>query len=198
VHRLPAGDRTRNVGFYTALGWTIAGYPDAALLGATFRSHVRRRQTAQRIGTMTMLAVVAGPRAARYRPVALRCTATNVAMRLDTDHWKCRGWTRPRAPQSARPAEWLLARRVGTGESVSAPLSKAGRASPAHGLRSLRPGAGALPPHRMRPPADIASAVRLAAESGDGRAPGLPLPLGGRAGRRCRASVSDRPRRQEG
>jgi hypothetical protein len=60
VHPLPSADHTGNVGFYAVVGWVIAGYLGATLLGAAFGAHVGRRQTLLRISTLMVLAVIVG------------------------------------------------------------------------------------------------------------------------------------------
>jgi hypothetical protein len=60
VHRLAPGDPSGAVGFYAVTGWVIAGYLGAVLLGAVFGPLPQRRQMAARMGTLTVIALLAG------------------------------------------------------------------------------------------------------------------------------------------
>jgi hypothetical protein len=60
VHTLPAGDARGLVGFYTAVGWVVAGYLGAAFLGIIFGTRPGRLHTVWRLGGIAVLGLIAG------------------------------------------------------------------------------------------------------------------------------------------
>jgi hypothetical protein len=60
VHPLPAADGRGLVGFYTAVGWIVAGYLGATFIGIVFGTRPSVRRTAWRIGGLAILAAVVG------------------------------------------------------------------------------------------------------------------------------------------
>jgi hypothetical protein len=60
VHPLPASDSRGLVGFYTVVGWAIAGYLGATLLGLVFGTDPDRRRTGWRFGALAVLGVIVG------------------------------------------------------------------------------------------------------------------------------------------
>ena len=60
VHPLPASDTRGLVGFYTVVGWAIAGYLGATLFGLTFGTGPSRRRTVGRLGALTVLGLIVG------------------------------------------------------------------------------------------------------------------------------------------
>jgi hypothetical protein len=60
VHPLPASDGRGLVGFYTAIGWVVAGYLGATLLGLAFGPSTARRDVAWRIAAIGVLGLVMG------------------------------------------------------------------------------------------------------------------------------------------
>jgi hypothetical protein len=60
VHPLPDTDTRGLVGFYTVIGWAIAGYLGATLFGLTFGTSPSRRRTAWRLGALSILGLLVG------------------------------------------------------------------------------------------------------------------------------------------
>lgn len=60
VHPLPAGDARGLVGFYTAVGWVVAGYLGATFLGIIFGTQPGRRHTVWRLGGVAVLGLIVG------------------------------------------------------------------------------------------------------------------------------------------
>jgi hypothetical protein len=60
VHPLPEADARGLVGFYTAVGWIVAGYLGATFIGLVFGTRPSVRRTTWRIGGLLALAVVVG------------------------------------------------------------------------------------------------------------------------------------------
>jgi hypothetical protein len=60
VHPLPDADARGLVGFYTAVGWIVAGYLGATFLGIVFGTRPSRLRTAWRLSGILALAVVVG------------------------------------------------------------------------------------------------------------------------------------------
>ena len=60
VHPLPSADGRGLVGFYTAVGWIVAGYLGATFVGLTFGTRPSLRRTVWRIGGLAGLAAVVG------------------------------------------------------------------------------------------------------------------------------------------
>lgn len=60
VHPLPEADSRGLVGFYTVVGWVVAGYLGATFLGLIFGTQPGRRHTAWRLGAVGVLAVLTG------------------------------------------------------------------------------------------------------------------------------------------
>ena len=60
VHPLPDSDTRGLVGFYTVIGWAIAGYLGATLFGLTFGTSPDRRRTAWRLGALVVLGLIVG------------------------------------------------------------------------------------------------------------------------------------------
>jgi hypothetical protein len=60
VHRLPDADARGLVGFYTAVGWIVAGYLGATFLGIVFGTRPSLRRTVWRLGGLAALAAVVG------------------------------------------------------------------------------------------------------------------------------------------
>jgi hypothetical protein len=60
VHPLPRSDSRGLVGFYTAVGWAIAGYLGATLFGLTFGTSPDRRRTSWRLGALSILGLIVG------------------------------------------------------------------------------------------------------------------------------------------
>jgi hypothetical protein len=60
VHPLPAADSRGLVGFYTAVGWIVAGYLGATFLGIIFGPQPARRHTVRRLGALAALAPLVG------------------------------------------------------------------------------------------------------------------------------------------
>lgn len=60
VHPLPDTDTRGLVGFYTVVGWAIAGYLGATLFGLVFGTSPSRRRTAWRLGALVVLGFVVG------------------------------------------------------------------------------------------------------------------------------------------
>lgn len=60
VHPLPTSDTRGLVGFYTVVGWAIAGYLGATLFGLTFGTGPSRVRTAWRLGALAILGLIVG------------------------------------------------------------------------------------------------------------------------------------------
>jgi hypothetical protein len=60
VHPLPDADARGLVGFYTAVGWIVAGYLGATFLGIVFGTRPSRLRTAWRLGGLVALAEIVG------------------------------------------------------------------------------------------------------------------------------------------
>jgi hypothetical protein len=60
VHPLPAADARGLVGFYTAVGWIIAGYLGATFMGIVFGTRPSVRRTLWRIGGVVALSALVG------------------------------------------------------------------------------------------------------------------------------------------
>ena len=60
VHPLPASDTRGLVGFYTVIGWAIAGYLGATLLGLVFGTDPSRARIAWRFAALGALGIVVG------------------------------------------------------------------------------------------------------------------------------------------
>lgn len=60
VHPLPASDTRGLVGFYTVIGWAIAGYLGATLFGLTFGTSPGRARTGWRMGALAVLGLIVG------------------------------------------------------------------------------------------------------------------------------------------
>jgi hypothetical protein len=60
VHPLPEADARGLVGFYTAVGWIVAGYLGATFLGIVFGTRPSVRRTTWRIGGLLALALLVG------------------------------------------------------------------------------------------------------------------------------------------
>jgi hypothetical protein len=60
VHPLPRADARGLVGFYTAVGWIVAGYLGATFLGIVFGTRPSTRRTVWRIGGLLALSVIVG------------------------------------------------------------------------------------------------------------------------------------------
>ncbi|MBS1879096.1 MAG: DUF3533 domain-containing protein [Actinobacteria bacterium] len=60
VHPLPASDTRGLVGFYTVIGWAIAGYLGATLLGLAFGTSPSRARTAWRFVALAALGLLVG------------------------------------------------------------------------------------------------------------------------------------------
>ncbi|MGV1047973.1 MAG: DUF3533 domain-containing protein [Solirubrobacterales bacterium] len=60
VHPLPETDTRGLVGFYTAIGWAIAGYLGATLFGLSFGTSPSRLRTAWRLAALAILGLVVG------------------------------------------------------------------------------------------------------------------------------------------
>ena len=60
VRPLPAADTRGLVGFYTAVGWVVAGYLGATFLGIVFGTRPSVRRTVWRLGGVLALAVLVG------------------------------------------------------------------------------------------------------------------------------------------
>jgi hypothetical protein len=60
VHPLPAADARGLVGFYTAVGWVVAGYLGATVFGLAFGTSPRRSRVLLRLGGLLALGVLVG------------------------------------------------------------------------------------------------------------------------------------------
>jgi hypothetical protein len=60
VHKLPEADGRGLVGFYTAVGWVVAGYLGATFLGIIFGTQPGRRHTLWRLGGIGVLGLIVG------------------------------------------------------------------------------------------------------------------------------------------
>lgn len=60
VHPLPAADARGLVGFYTAVGWVVAGYLGATFFGLIFGTRPGRLRTAWRLAALAALALLTG------------------------------------------------------------------------------------------------------------------------------------------
>jgi hypothetical protein len=60
VHALPKADGRGLVGFYTAVGWIVAGYLGATFLGIVFGTRPSTRRTLWRMGGLVGLSVIVG------------------------------------------------------------------------------------------------------------------------------------------
>ena len=60
VHPLPESDSRGLVGFYTVVGWAIAGYLGATLFGLTFGTRIGHRKTLLRLGALVITGLVVG------------------------------------------------------------------------------------------------------------------------------------------
>jgi hypothetical protein len=60
VHPLPQADGRGLVGFYTAVGWIVAGYLGATFLGIVFGTRPSTRRTIWRFGGLLALSVIVG------------------------------------------------------------------------------------------------------------------------------------------
>lgn len=60
VHPLPASDTRGLVGFYTVIGWAIAGYLGATLFALVFGAGPSRRRTVWRLGALAILGLLVG------------------------------------------------------------------------------------------------------------------------------------------
>ena len=60
VHPLPADDARGIVGFYVAVGWVVAGYLGATLLGLAFGTRPGRLRVAWRLGGVAVLGLLMG------------------------------------------------------------------------------------------------------------------------------------------
>lgn len=60
VHKLPAADGRGLVGFYTAVGWVVAGYLGATFLGIIFGTQPGRQHTMWRLGGIGVLGLIVG------------------------------------------------------------------------------------------------------------------------------------------
>ena len=60
VHALPKADGRGLVGFYTAVGWIVAGYLGATFLGIVFGTRPSTRRTLWRIGGLVGLSIIVG------------------------------------------------------------------------------------------------------------------------------------------
>jgi hypothetical protein len=60
VHPLPAGDAEGLVGFYTVVGWVVAGYLGATFLGIVFGTQPGRRHTLWRLAGIAIIGLIVG------------------------------------------------------------------------------------------------------------------------------------------
>lgn len=60
VHPLPESDSRGLVGFYTVVGWAIAGYLGATLFGLTFGTRIGHRKTMLRLSALVITGLVVG------------------------------------------------------------------------------------------------------------------------------------------
>lgn len=60
VHPLPESDSRGLVGFYTIVGWAIAGYLGATLFGITFGTRIGHRKTMLRLGALVITGLLVG------------------------------------------------------------------------------------------------------------------------------------------
>ncbi len=60
VHPLPDSDSRGLVGFYTVVGWAIAGYLGATLFGLTFGTRIGHRKTLLRLSALLITGLVVG------------------------------------------------------------------------------------------------------------------------------------------
>lgn len=60
VHPLPKSDARGLVGFYTVVGWAIAGYLGATLFGLVFGTHPGLGRVAWRMGALSLLSLIVG------------------------------------------------------------------------------------------------------------------------------------------
>jgi hypothetical protein len=60
VHPLPSADARGLVGFYTAVGWIVAGYLGATFLGIVFGTRPSARRTLWRLGGLLALSAIVG------------------------------------------------------------------------------------------------------------------------------------------